>query len=226
MNSSRHRHLSYANVVATLALVFAMSGGAIAAKHYLITSTSQISPQVLRKLKGNAGANGSPGQAGANGSPGQQGASGTPGATGPQGPKGADGLQGPAGPAGLSALSTLPSGKTESGAYGMGVPGGAATEEMEATTTFPIPLAEPVPPSHVIYTAPGESSGEHCSGPGHAGRGFLCVYSAFTFHVNAPLFQDVEGKLEAGAGRFGFRLLWQITGGNPGEVGTYAVTAG
>jgi len=32
MNSIR-RHLSYANVVATMALVFAMSGGALAATH-------------------------------------------------------------------------------------------------------------------------------------------------------------------------------------------------
>jgi hypothetical protein len=42
--------LSYANVVATLALVRAMSGGAIAATHYLITSTKQISPRGLKKL--------------------------------------------------------------------------------------------------------------------------------------------------------------------------------
>ena len=41
MNSIR-KHLSYANVVATFALVFAMGGSAIATKHYLITSTKQI----------------------------------------------------------------------------------------------------------------------------------------------------------------------------------------
>ncbi len=46
------RHLTYANVVATLALVFAMTGGALAAKHYLINSTSQINPKVLHKLTG------------------------------------------------------------------------------------------------------------------------------------------------------------------------------
>jgi hypothetical protein len=40
MFSPIRRHLSYANVVATMALVFAMSGSALAAKHYLITSTS------------------------------------------------------------------------------------------------------------------------------------------------------------------------------------------
>ena len=43
--------LSYANVVATMALVFSMSGGALAAKHYLLSSTRQISPRVLRSLE-------------------------------------------------------------------------------------------------------------------------------------------------------------------------------
>jgi hypothetical protein len=45
------KHLSYANVVATLALFFAISGGALAAKHYLLNSVSQISPRVLRSLR-------------------------------------------------------------------------------------------------------------------------------------------------------------------------------
>ena len=45
------RRLSYANVAATLALVFSMSGGALAAKHYLLSSTRQISPRVLRSLE-------------------------------------------------------------------------------------------------------------------------------------------------------------------------------
>jgi hypothetical protein len=44
------RHLSYANVVSTLALLFAMTGGALAASHYVITSTKQIKPTVLKKL--------------------------------------------------------------------------------------------------------------------------------------------------------------------------------
>ena len=49
------KRLSYANVTATLALVFAMSGGAMAANHYLITSTKQINPKVLKKLNGQDG---------------------------------------------------------------------------------------------------------------------------------------------------------------------------
>jgi hypothetical protein len=46
------RHLSYANVTATLALIFSMGSGALAANHYLITSTKQIKPSVLRTLHG------------------------------------------------------------------------------------------------------------------------------------------------------------------------------
>jgi hypothetical protein len=45
------KHLSYANVTATLALVFAMSGGALAAKHYVLNSVSQINPRVIRTLR-------------------------------------------------------------------------------------------------------------------------------------------------------------------------------
>jgi hypothetical protein len=82
------RRLSYANVVATLALVFAMSGGAMAAKHYMINSTSQINPKVLKKLKGNSGRAGSQGAAGATG---KEGLAGKDGKTGPEGPPGKPG---------------------------------------------------------------------------------------------------------------------------------------
>jgi hypothetical protein len=50
MGKSTHRRLTYANVTATLALLFSMSGGALAANHYLINSTRQINPRVLRAL--------------------------------------------------------------------------------------------------------------------------------------------------------------------------------
>lgn len=78
------KRLTYANVAATMALVFSMSGGAIAANHYLVSSTKQISPKVLKKLKG---------------------ATGKPGATGSTGLRGLQGKEGPAGKEATNALS-------------------------------------------------------------------------------------------------------------------------
>jgi hypothetical protein len=98
--------MSYANVVATMALVFAMGGTAVAAKHYLITSTSQIKPSVLKKLKGNTGAKGATGVQGATG----QGAAGAAGAQGPVGP---EGRQGPEGPGAVLVSVSVAAGSTE-----------------------------------------------------------------------------------------------------------------
>ncbi len=50
------RRPSLSTIISSLALFFALGGTAIAAQHYLITSTSQIKPSVLAKLKGKAGA--------------------------------------------------------------------------------------------------------------------------------------------------------------------------
>jgi hypothetical protein len=103
--------MTYANVVATLALVFAMTGSAVAATHYLITSSKQISPKALKELKapgktgatGPAGNPGAQGSAGANGANGTNGLRGEPGPKGDQGPKGAEGPQGLPGPEGPEA---------------------------------------------------------------------------------------------------------------------------
>lgn len=77
------RRFSYANVAATLALVFSMSGGALAAKHYLISSTKQISPKVLAKLKGRQGTKGPTGATGPAGTAGVKGEKGETGEPGP-----------------------------------------------------------------------------------------------------------------------------------------------
>jgi len=86
--------LTYANLVATLALVFAMSGGALAASKYLITSTKQISPKVLKALAGKPSKAGPAGPAGLQGPAGPAGANGKDGVSGVNGANGKDGANG------------------------------------------------------------------------------------------------------------------------------------
>ncbi len=93
------RRLTYANVTMTLALVFAMTGGAYAANKYLITSTKQINPKVISALKGKTGPRG---LAGATGPVGPVGPAGPSGAKGENGAPGAAGEKGAAGAAGQS----------------------------------------------------------------------------------------------------------------------------
>jgi hypothetical protein len=93
MFSIIRKRVTYANVALTVALVFAMSGGAFAASKYLITSAKQIKPSVLKSLQGKAGPAGATGLAGAAGAAGPQ---------GPAGPKGDAGAPGAAGEPGAS----------------------------------------------------------------------------------------------------------------------------
>lgn len=212
---SVRRHLNYANVVATLALLFAMSGGALAAKHYLINSTNQISPKVLKKLKGRAGTTG------------PRGAGGSPGASGPQGATGTQGAQGAKGSPGQSALSPLPSGQSESGNYGVRT-GSAAGTHIDTVVTFPVPLAAGIQESNVVYTKAGTPVA-HCSGPGHADPGFLCIYSRASEDVDTPpnvFSPDPTAATEKNLGRLGFQMEYLTKASEANDAGTYTVTAG
>ena len=73
------RRPSPASIIALLARFVALGGTAYATKHYLITSTKQIKPSVLKKLKGKAGKSGTNGTNGTNG---KNGTNRSPGAAG------------------------------------------------------------------------------------------------------------------------------------------------
>ena len=81
-SGTQRTRMSYAGVVATLALVLALSGGtAWAANRYLITSASQIKPSVRHSLRGYRGYRGYTGKTGTAATKGNTGATGAAGAT-------------------------------------------------------------------------------------------------------------------------------------------------
>jgi hypothetical protein len=127
-------HFSPATAIAGLALVFAMTGGAYAAKKYLITSTKQISPSVLKSLQGKAGPAGVNGVQGTAGPAGPQGPAGAGGDTGAAGKDGSAGSAGPAGVTGARGETGL---KGTNGAAGATGPAGASGPTGPAGPTCP-----------------------------------------------------------------------------------------
>jgi hypothetical protein len=186
------QRLTFANVAVTFALVFAMTGGAYAAKRYLITSTKQISPAVLKQLRGAAGPAGSagaPGPAGLPGPAGKEGPAGKDGKEGPAGKEGPPGKEGKEGKEGSpwTAGGTLPSGKTEKGTWGFALIASGGGEVEADAISYNVPLA--MAPKVQYIKAPTEEEVEKgefptppagCTGnvtePG-AEKGNLCVFA-------------------------------------------------
>jgi hypothetical protein len=246
------RHVNATSVVAVLALVFAMTGGAYAASKYLITSTKQISPKVLKSLQGKAGPAGAQGAAGAGGPQGAQGSVGPAGSNGTNGSNGTKGETGPAGgkgatgPAGKTgepwpAGGTLPSKATETGGWEFG-DGNAGTGETYTAISFTIPLAKALPeknaqgnpvgfPTGAVGTA-GEEHIKNCPGnveEPKAAPGFLCVYTGASQEIstNFPLLLTLNSSpsnLHFGASTTGSVLLEFSEGPKSYAVGSWAVT--
>ncbi len=165
MFSMIRRRLTFANVAMTLALVFAMTGGAYAAKKYLITNTKQISPKVLKQLQGKNGKNGTNGTNGKDGV-GSQGPQGPQGPQGEKGVKGDTGSAGPIGPTGTTgspwtAGGTLPKGSTETGAWSVF---STSAGFLPTAVSFPIPLKNPLDGSHVLRASNGTGTGKLTEG--------------------------------------------------------------
>jgi hypothetical protein len=241
MTRKIRQRITFANITATLALVFAMSGGAYAAKHYLVTSTKQISPSVLKSLTGKNGAAGAPGPAGAAGAAGAKGETGTAGAQGPAGPEGPAGPAGTLGTAGAPGKEgspwtdggTLPAQATETGAW---VVSASKENNPVAAISFPIPLAAELEEANVHY-AGGEGNGMTCPGTVEepaAAPGNLCIYQNLASSVNvdsegvaeANIFKASDGFAKKGASVSGAVLVLSgVTGETPFAYGTWAVTA-
>ena len=204
--------LTPSTMIASLALVFAMTGGAYAAGKYVITSTKQISPKVLKSLQGKAGAKGATGAAGAAGpagaagvgTPGAAGKEGLPGKEGVAGKEGAPGKEGATGKEGSpwTAGGTLPSKKTETGSWSLQTHGEARGI---TSISFTLPLAGALDSKHVFFIEPEGEEPINCPGTAEnpeAVAGVLCVYSGapFTGELGEPAVKDPSKTFFAGAG--------------------------
>ncbi len=235
-------HLTPATAIAVVALVLASSGGAYAAGKYLITSTKQISPKVLKSLKGAAGAKGVAGAAGSAGPAGAVGGTGPAGSQGPAGPAGPTGKEGPAGkegkegPAGASGFTkVLPSKETETGAWSVQKPE-IVEGAVVSSISFAIPLAAALDKEHVFFVG-AEASVPQCPGTvanPKANVGDLCVYEGPSPSGLAPsengAIHDPSAEsafAEPGAARTGAVLLFvtQPEESSGLAYGTWAVTA-
>jgi hypothetical protein len=247
------RRFTFVNVVMTFVLVFAMSGGAFAARKYLITSTKQISPKVLKSLAGKPGPAGPVGPGGSVGVAGAQGPVGSPGKDGLPGKQGEPGKDGKDGATGFTEV--LPVGKTLRGDWSLSQL--AASETFVSTgVSFGIPLAgAPVPrlvkadgkELVVKGSAVEEVTPTNCLGSSaepKASPGNLCVY----VHLEKGVVQTAGTPFPAicslgagtgvftcavggvllekwGADRSGFGLGALIQAGAVEDEGTWAVTA-
>jgi len=230
------RRVNATSVIAVFALVFAMTGGAYAAKKLLITSTSQISPKVLKSLKGNAGAKGANGAAGATGPAGGTGPAGATGPAGPVGPAGTPGAPGAPGEKGQKGengttgfTKALPSGQTETGAWSAQ----QETEEFNALVpiSFTIPLSEGLDEAHVFFIPKGKESAFETECPGSvetplAAPGDLCVYTSVENGLEPSAIVQPASPISEGTGTSGAILrLAPASATASTAVGTWAVTA-
>ena len=175
----RKLHVTPSGVIAIIALVFALTGGAFAASSHGRGSPAKatasagragtnttVATAAKKKPKAKAPARGPVGPAGKNGTNGANGAPGATGPAGPAGPAGAKGENGTAGAAGTNGtdgtngatgatgppgpyVKTLPSKATETGTWNVSV--GSGSNPVSGAISFTIPVAKALGATEVHY---------------------------------------------------------------------------
>lgn len=212
----RRRRPSPATVLALIALVFAMAGTGVAARSYVITSSSQIKNGAVTgadvrdsSLTGRDIKNRSLTAADFAGS--VRGPAGAPGAQGAQGPQG---TQGPKGDRGVSAWETIPSGVTVTGSKTVWMPSAGN----DALYSFSIDLGARAPVAladatvnfagaQSLFRPDGDLSCTGSPAAPTAPPGKVCLYLADGY-MNL---EDVEGFAQPVGGDLSFQVRWHAT---------------
>jgi hypothetical protein len=218
------KRLSYANVVASLALFLTLGGVGYAATQ--LPSNSVGTPQLKANAVTSAKVkNGTLLKADFKSGQLPKGATGAKGATGSAGPQGAAGPQGTQGVPGPLA-QTVPQGVTIRGSWSLFA---YSTGFIGANVSYPVRL--PAVPTGIIFVPTGVTVG-HCAGSvGNptADAGYVCVYRGFSSNVQTaanPFLDNPETGLRVTASVAGFIVEDTVTAtGVALDMGTWAYTA-
>jgi hypothetical protein len=232
----RHLRLTPAGVIAVVALVFAMLGGAYAASGGLTKKQKKEVKSIAKSFQG-TGPAGSQGPAGPKGDAGAPGAAGAAGKSAEAAPfsgsktigsvtctegglevKSAsaatlicNGKEGEAGPL----LSAYPPETLVQGTWSVQPATTGPATIGTASISFPFPLGTALENGNIQVIKPGEENTQ-CPGAGEAEKGFLCLY--LEFDSNEAIL-GTEGKI-ARASAAGYIAGANVTfAGDPGEIG-------
>jgi hypothetical protein len=218
-------------LIAVMALVFAMIGGAYAASNSgggkataskvkrgprgprgFAGATGPVGPAGLAGANGHDGSNGAQGATGEKGSTGATGATGKTGATGTTGETGTTGATGPTG-------TTLPSGKTEMGLW---VAEGIKKNNFRTAFTYPLSLTFTPTFHYVVCPAgvctPTTACPATSTTEPKAAASELCVYEKQHLFVITPIFDSFNFPP-----KLGLSLRFELTEeGEESEEGGYA----
>jgi hypothetical protein len=112
---------------------------------------------------------------------------------------------------------TLQAGQTESGVFAAGEYASDPADFLGVGITYPRPLAAAIPKVHMIDTYGGASA--YCPGPGHAARGYLCLYPS------GGTYYEVDPTTDFYTYSFGVEIYWTPTNNDPYVGGVWTLTA-
>ena len=124
-----------------------------------------------------------------------------------------------------NSLTTLPSGKSESGAFSAaGANSSGSGGWIAFDINYPRPLATAISDDNIVDTA-FAADPANCPGPGHAAPGYLCLYPSARSGVGEAYGYSNDSPYTDLPNSVGVGLYVPVTGATPYYNGVWTVTA-